>query len=63
MSADETLVICNGDEPVAELRLCRKNAGREAKIGVAKGLFVVPDAFFEPLPTDFLESLSKPIKP
>ena len=51
----ETLVLCNRNQPVAELRLLRKKPVREPRIGVAKGQFVVPDSFFEPLPEEILK--------
>jgi len=52
----ETLVLCNRNQPVAELRSLRKKAGRKPRIGVAKGEFVVPDSFFEPLPDEILKA-------
>jgi antitoxin (DNA-binding transcriptional repressor) of toxin-antitoxin stability system len=55
LEPDETLVLCNRNEPVAEIRLVRKTA-RKPKIGVAKGELVVPDSFFEPLPDDIMKA-------
>jgi|HubBroStandDraft_6_1064221.scaffolds.fasta_scaffold155254_2 antitoxin (DNA-binding transcriptional repressor) of toxin-antitoxin stability system len=52
----ETLVLCNGDQPVAELRSLRKKAVGKPRIGVAKGEFAVPDSFFEPLPDEILKA-------
>ena len=52
----ETLVLCNRNQPVAEVRSLRKKAGRKPRIGVAKGEFVVPDSFFEPLPDEILKA-------
>ena len=54
----EVLLICNRNEPVAELQLVRKKAGRRPRIGVAKGQFVVPDSFFEPLPDEILKAFN-----
>jgi len=50
-----TLLLCNRNEPVAEIRsLVRKAA--KPRIGVARGQFTVPDSFFEPLPEEILKS-------
>ena len=55
LNPGETLLICNRNKPVAELR---RIADRRPKprIGVAKGEFSVPKAFFEPLPADILKA-------
>ena len=51
----DTLVLCNRNKPVAEVRsLARKI--RKPRAGVAKGEFTVPNSFFEPLPEDILKS-------
>lgn len=54
----ETLVLCNRNEPVAEIRPIVKKKGPKPRIGVAKGeLSNIPDsAFFDPLPDDILKS-------
>jgi antitoxin (DNA-binding transcriptional repressor) of toxin-antitoxin stability system len=50
-----TLVLCNRNEPIAEIRsLARKTA--KPRIGVAKGKFTVPQSFFDPLPEEMLKS-------
>lgn len=54
----ETLVICNRNQPVAEVRSLRKKAPRKVRIGVAKGAFEVPDSFFEPLPDEILKAFN-----
>jgi antitoxin (DNA-binding transcriptional repressor) of toxin-antitoxin stability system len=51
----ESLLICNRNQPVAEIRSVRKG-GRKPRIGVAKGEFVIPDSFFEPLPAEVLQA-------
>jgi antitoxin (DNA-binding transcriptional repressor) of toxin-antitoxin stability system len=56
LTPGETLVLCNRNEPVAELRLIRGRATRKRRIGVAKGEFEVPDSFFEPLPDEILDA-------
>lgn len=50
MQVDDRLIICNRHRPVAEVRLVAPAGGRQRRIGVAKGEFQVPTAFFEPLP-------------
>jgi antitoxin (DNA-binding transcriptional repressor) of toxin-antitoxin stability system len=58
LTAGETLVICNRNQPVAELRTLRGKGVRKPRIGVAKGEFVIPDSFFEPLPDEILKAFS-----
>jgi antitoxin (DNA-binding transcriptional repressor) of toxin-antitoxin stability system len=52
LAPGETLVVCNRNQPVAELRSIRKKGVRRPRVGVATGQFVVPDSFFEPLPDE-----------
>jgi antitoxin (DNA-binding transcriptional repressor) of toxin-antitoxin stability system len=56
LSPGEALVLCNRNQPVAELRSLRKKALRKPRIGAAKGEFEVPDSFFEPLPDEILKA-------
>ena len=58
LTPGESLLLCNRDQPVAELRSLREQAVRKPKIGVAKGKLVVPDSFFEPLPAEILEGFN-----
>jgi len=58
LTPGKTLVLCNRNQPVAELRSLRKPGVRTPRIGAARGEFVVPDAFFEPLPDEILRALS-----
>ncbi|HEX4133375.1 MAG TPA: hypothetical protein VHY84_02040 [Bryobacteraceae bacterium] len=58
LTPGETLLLCNRNEPVAEIRLLRGKGTRKPRIGVAKGEFVVPDSFFEPLPDEMLNAFS-----
>jgi antitoxin (DNA-binding transcriptional repressor) of toxin-antitoxin stability system len=58
LAPGETLILCNRNEPVAELRLLAKQTQVEPKIGVAAGRFVVPDSFFEPLPDELLKAFN-----
>ncbi len=57
LEAGGVLVLCNRNEPVAELRSLRKKL-RKPRIGVAKGDLVVPDSFFDPLPEELLNAFS-----
>lgn len=52
----ETVVICRRNVPVAELRgVARAPAGRRP-VGLAKGLFQVPDDFDAPLPDALIDA-------
>jgi antitoxin (DNA-binding transcriptional repressor) of toxin-antitoxin stability system len=55
LSPGDALVLCNRNQPVAELRSLRSKV-RRPRIGAAKGEFVVPDSFFEPLPAELLKA-------
>ncbi|HET6279914.1 MAG TPA: type II toxin-antitoxin system prevent-host-death family antitoxin [Polyangia bacterium] len=52
--AGETVIICNRNVPVAELRGLPQQRTKARPIGLARGLFKVPATFFEPLPDDVL---------
>lgn len=52
----ETVIICNRNRPVAELRPVRTARKRPRPLGLASGSFVVPDSFFEPLPDEMLRA-------
>ncbi len=58
LTPGEPLVVCNRNRPVAELRSLRKKGLRKPHIGAAKGEFVVPDSFFEPLPDEIIKAFS-----
>jgi antitoxin (DNA-binding transcriptional repressor) of toxin-antitoxin stability system len=58
LAPGEVLVLCNRNQPVAELRSLLKKAIRKPRIGVAKSEFVVPDSFFEPLPEEIMKAFS-----
>lgn len=46
----ETILLCRRNVPIAEIRPLPKKRAAPRPIGLAKGLFEVPDSFFEPLP-------------
>lgn len=52
----QALVLCNRNRPVAEIRSLRKKTARKPRLGAAKGEFVVPDSFFDPLPEEILKA-------
>ena len=54
----ETLVLCNRNQPVAELRSLRKKALPKPRIGAAAGKFEVPNSFFDPLPDEIIKAFS-----
>lgn len=58
LASGEALVLCNRNRPVAEVRLLGKKVVRKPRIGAARGEFVVPDSFFEPLPDEILKAFS-----
>jgi antitoxin (DNA-binding transcriptional repressor) of toxin-antitoxin stability system len=54
LAKGEIIVLCRRNEPIAEIRpLPAPRRGRRP-IGLAKGEFTVPPAFFEPLPDEEL---------
>lgn len=55
----ETVVICNRNIPVAELRALPAPTTQPRPIGLAKKQFVVPKTFFEELPEEFLNYFNK----
>lgn len=52
----EVLVLCNRNEPVAELRSLAQKPKKKPRIGAGKGEFTVPDSFFEPMPEEWLKA-------
>jgi antitoxin (DNA-binding transcriptional repressor) of toxin-antitoxin stability system len=58
LAPGETLVICNRNQPVAELRSLRRKPLRKPRLGAAAGKFVVPESFFDPLPGEILRAFS-----
>ena len=58
LAPGETLVLCNRNEPVAELRALAPKPLRKPRIGAAKGQIDVPDSFFDPLPDEILKAFN-----
>lgn len=48
----ETVVVCRRNVPVAELRPLARPRRRKRPIGLARGSFAIPKAFFDPLPDE-----------
>jgi antitoxin (DNA-binding transcriptional repressor) of toxin-antitoxin stability system len=55
LAPGETLIVCNRNLPVAEVRPILRKVSKP-RIGAAKGEFVVPESFFEPLPDEILNA-------
>lgn len=55
VEAGEVVRICRRNVPVAELRRLEEARGQPRPRGLAKGLFKVPESFFEPLPPEVVD--------
>lgn len=55
----ETVVICRRNVPVAELRGIVQAPAEPRPVGLARGLFEVPDSFSEPLPDSVLDAFEE----
>ena len=56
VAAGETVLICNRNVPVAEIRPLPRRRTTRRPVGLARGTFAVPPAFFEPLSDAELEA-------
>ena len=52
LAPGERLLICRRNVAIAEVRRLPGPGDGPRKLGLARGQFVVPPAFFEPLPDD-----------
>jgi prevent-host-death family protein len=52
----ETIVVTRDNEPIAELRPIAPSVRKPRPIGLAKGTFEIPASFYEPLPSDVIDS-------
>lgn len=50
----ETILLCRRNQVIAEIRPVRVERNKPRPVGLAKGQFSVPAAFFEPLPDNLL---------
>lgn len=57
-AAGERVLICKRNQPVAELRAVPGARTTPRPIGGAAGKLEVPQAFFDPLPEEFVSSFS-----
>ena len=55
LTEDEPILLCKRNVPIAKIVGLNKKALKKRAIGLAKGDFIVPDDFFEPLPDDVLK--------
>jgi len=56
LEADDVIVVCKRNVPIAEIRPLPATPDRKHSVGVAKGEFTVPESFFEPLPVDLQDA-------
>ena len=54
LAKGESILLCNGNEPVAEIRPLPARRKAKRPLGLARGTFKVPPEFFKPLPRSFL---------
>jgi prevent-host-death family protein len=52
----EPIIICNRNEPIAEIRAIEKKVKKPRSLGFAKGEFTIPDSFFDPLPEELIKA-------
>jgi antitoxin (DNA-binding transcriptional repressor) of toxin-antitoxin stability system len=52
----ETVIICNRNVPIAELRALPAEASGPRPIGLARGSFEVAESFFDPLPDEVVRA-------
>ena len=48
----ESVILCKRNTPVAEIRAIPQTTLKQRPIGLAEGMFEIPDDFFEPLPEE-----------
>ena len=58
LKADERILLCKRNHPVAEITALPELSVQPRPIGLAKGRFSVPPSFFEPLPDETLNTFS-----
>lgn len=56
VAAGETVVLCNRNVPVAEIRPVSQRRTNRRPVGLARGTFQIPAEFFEPLSDAELET-------
>ncbi len=56
LAQGETILLCKRNEPIAEIRPRPSALIKPRPIGLAKSLFTIPAAFFEPLSDEDLDA-------
>ncbi len=56
----DRIVLCRRNRPVAEIRPVTGSQTARRPVGRGKGLAIVPESFFEPLPDDVIEPFERP---
>ena len=56
VSKGEIILLCKRNIPIAEIRSIPQKHQSKRPLGLAKGMFEVPPAFFEPLPDELVKS-------
>jgi antitoxin (DNA-binding transcriptional repressor) of toxin-antitoxin stability system len=56
LARGETILLCKRNIPIAEIRPLAPQRKAKRPVGLAKGKFKIPAEFFEPLPSDVLDS-------
>jgi len=56
LARGETILLCKRNIPIAEIRPLSPHRKTKRPIGLAKGKFKVPPAFFEPLPAELIKA-------
>lgn len=54
--AGETVIIAEGESPIAEFKLTGTTPPASRPFGMNRGEFTIPDDFDEPLPEEILQS-------
>jgi prevent-host-death family protein len=55
----EQVVICKRNQPLVELRVIAPRRTEPRPLGLASGMITIPDAFFDPMPDDWLDEMEK----
>ena len=57
LAKGEVIILCKRNVPIAEIRgIHSRKKESQRPIGLAKGEFIVPESFFDPLPEDLLSA-------
>ena len=51
----DRIILCRGNEPVAEMLPLADRSAEPRPVGLGRGLAEVPDSFFDPLPDYILD--------